>query len=664
MNIDYKGYEGTKLDIKDDTIIRKYYESINKDSIDFALDVNKYDYDEVKAVSDNRKNIISWYKGFNGKSVLELNADYGQITSEIIKTASKVVSVEPIKEKAEAIGRRIELDSDNSDKLTIKVCNPLKLNLKEKFDIVTLIGIDNENNNIEKYIEIAKKHLTDNGKILLAVNNKFGLKYFSGIKEKQEDAYNDLLGKSNIYATKFDVDSLLKKNGFKFKVFYPRRYFLLFCHSYIFYPIPNYEFTNAIFTDEFLPNEELILSRDLFFFDDKKEVGRFAEREVLKEIVKKNKFLFKDVCNSYLYEINVNKDDKLSSVKFVSFGLLRKIPFRIKTIIDNVKVRKFANNNLSITHIERIKTNIELLEKAGIKTIDRYKEEKVGDKKIVFIENDYIENSKTLDREIVDLLKNGNKDEALDKIRKFKADILDKFEVKTSNLNRNIFTANGVKVHGGKIKKLHFIEEGLIDLIFQNTFVIDGKLVPYDQEWLEVNTPIEYILFRCFRYMPELNEYFDINDLYKEFGIDEFVEEFISLDEKMQSLLRDEIFWDMHVKSIGNIEANKGNKEVVDELEDRIKDLEKLVYDKDVHINNLENIISNNKNEIASFQNQIAVISNSFSWKITKPIRFLSWMFNPFSHATFIDRIMPPGGRRRQKYDEKLASTIYLLSSL
>ena len=47
------------------------------------------------------------------------------------------------------------------------------------------------------------------------------------------------------------------------------------------------------------------------------------------------------------------------------------------------------------------------------------------------------------------------------------------------------------------------------------------------------------------------------------------------------------------------------------------------------------------------------------AWKIIKPFRFLAWVLNPFSGATFIDRIMPPGGRRRLKYDEKLAKKLW-----
>ena len=172
MNINLDDYELNELTIKEDTILRKYFlETHRYNSFDDALDVNKYDLDEVKAVSDNRKNIISWYENINGKTVLELGADFGQITGDLLRRAKKVVSVEKNKDKAEAIWRRYE-NEENIDSLEIKVCDPLKLNLKETFDFVTIIGKIRSISDFEKYMKIAEKHLNDDGKILFAFNNK------------------------------------------------------------------------------------------------------------------------------------------------------------------------------------------------------------------------------------------------------------------------------------------------------------------------------------------------------------------------------------------------------------------------------------------------------------------------------------------------------------
>ena len=45
--------------------------------------------------------------------------------------------------------------------------------------------------------------------------------------------------------------------------------------------------------------------------------------------------------------------------------------------------------------------------------------------------------------------------------------------------------------------------------------------------------------------------------------------------------------------------------------------------------------------------------------KINKIFKFALWVINPFSKASFIDRIMPPGGKRRIEYDKKQTEKIY-----
>lgn len=45
--------------------------------------------------------------------------------------------------------------------------------------------------------------------------------------------------------------------------------------------------------------------------------------------------------------------------------------------------------------------------------------------------------------------------------------------------------------------------------------------------------------------------------------------------------------------------------------------------------------------------------------KVKKIINFIWWVINPFNGASFIDRIMPPGGKRRIKYDKKQTEKKY-----
>ena len=84
------------------------------------------------------------------------------------------------------IGENLEITTELQTKTeNVVVCKNLKESeIKNKFDYIVLIGIF-EDKKIEEVIEIlkiSKKLLDTNGKILLAMKNKFGMKYWAGQK--------------------------------------------------------------------------------------------------------------------------------------------------------------------------------------------------------------------------------------------------------------------------------------------------------------------------------------------------------------------------------------------------------------------------------------------------------------------------------------------------
>ena len=52
-------------------------------------------------------------------------------------------------------------------------------------------------------------------------------------------------------------------------------------------------------------------------------------------------------------------------------------------------------------------------------------------------------------------------------------------------------------------------------------------------------------------------------------------------------------------------------------------------------IDDLTNLIHKKDHELDDYANQLRTISNSISWKLTKPIRILSWVLNPFNRSKF-----------------------------
>ena len=623
MKLNLECYEETefnKVTDKEKEIIELFFGGDDVLELEKLLHKNS-DYEHVKAISDNRKNIVSFYPIEKNETVLEIGAGFGEITEELCKKAKKVVAIESKKEKAEIIAKR----HNDIENLEIYAGELKNIRLNEKFDYITLIGQLENENDVDLLIEQAIENLKEDGKILIAINNNFTGKCFSKIDNTSEEV-------SISQEEQVELENVKRKlidKKFETKVFYP---------------IPDYVFTNAIYTDEFLPDEEHITSRYWEMFNARFENSNYLEKEQLKEIVKRDPKLFKNFSNSYF--IVAQKDMKKIDLKAATYGMYRKKEYRIKTTIKENEVVKVANHEAGLKHIYNIKENINILNNAGIKTLDRFENNAIISR--------FVKNELTLDKVIINLLKENKEDDAISLITKFKTEILDKFE-KTNEISNNVFEKFNIEYDKDKINGLTFVKEGLYDLIFQNCFVIDNEFFVYDQEWKEENLPVEYILYRALKNLPEINEYVDIQELYKKFNISDYVDVLENLDQTILKDLYNDFLWEIYVRAHTSIVREK---EINKNKDKALSELKKLVFDKDVHIQNLENEIISCNYKIQNYENQLSIITYSLSWKITKPLRYFSWLINPKTNASFLDRVLPVGCKLRNKYDARKAKKV------
>ena len=241
-----------------------------------------------------------------------------------------------------------------------------------------------------------------------------------------------------------------------------------------------------------------------------------------------------------------------------------------------------------------------------LKTIDSYDDEKIISK---YVEND------TFDRIILNTVKKESKDKALELIKKFEQTLLDNLE--EGSKENNVFDRYEIEYEKDIINNMKFAKYGLWDLIFQNCFYIDNDFYFYDQEWMEENIPIKFILYRAVKYFTKIRKYISIEELYEYLNIDEKeLEIFEKLDDKIQEKSRNDNTW--------KIQKNGRN---IEELR-----IQKLT---DNHtINLLNNEIQNKNNEIAELkkvyentQNKIDFIYQSKSWKIAEKLRKIRQMF-------------------------------------
>lgn len=535
-------------------------------------------------LSDIKRNIINWYPFKKNSTVLEIGVEIGEVTKELCLKNEKVVSVKLKKDATEY--------NYSKDNLEVFSCRLENIKLEEKFDYVVLIGtldkaeeiLQDENAELI-LLKYAKEHLKDDGKILIACDNKLGIDKSSVLNDGKYKLSKSIL--NNMFKT-LDLDN--------------KKYY---------YVLPNYRTPNVIFTDDYLPNEESI-TRNFTLYSDKEIV--FSEQvKRYRDLIQENREYFKDFANSFFIELSQNKIQD-NDIKFVSFSNIRKSEYRIKTIINSKYVTKEAVDEKSSKHIESTKNNINIMQNSNIKTIDSYDDEKII--------SQFQNNVNTLDKVILEKFQNNDIKEGIKQIRDFMQFIITNFE--KSDSEKNVFDKYNISYTKDQIQNLHFIKNGLWDLIFQNCFYINNEYYFYDQEWYEENIPVEFIIYRAILYCTSLNKYVSNEELYNNIGIDAAnLRVFRILDDALQRNIRDNDIWNIHC-SQNTIEK------VTNMAKGKVQEYERLLYDLRAEKIALQNEILNKNHEIKYKEEIIKEkddiingIYNSGTWKMTEPLRKL-----------------------------------------
>lgn len=240
-----------------------------------------------------RKNIINWYPFKSDSDILEIGSGMGAITGTLCDRAKSVTAVELSKQRASAIEERCR----EKENLEIIVGNFNDIKFNKKFDYITLIGVleyaslyTNTKEPFNDFLKYIKNLLKDDGKLLIAIENQFGMKYFSGAAEDHTGrTYDGILGYENKKGIrtfgKKELKELLRQNGFQYTKFY--------------YPMPDYKLPNIIFSDDYLPTEESIKKYTPYLSEENSEVI-FDEKKAFKDIIKNNQFDF--FANSFFVE--------------------------------------------------------------------------------------------------------------------------------------------------------------------------------------------------------------------------------------------------------------------------------------------------------------------------------------------------------------------------
>lgn len=445
-----------------------------------SLAENASDYATIYNFSPIRNNIVSWCD--LGNKILEIGGELGAITGSLLQKGS-VTSFERNPEYAALLKRRHP---------SANVVTSLN-GITEKFDSILLIGSLSEYSEGDEvgFIRSLSDMLSEGGKLFIATDNSLAIGKLSG--RISSDYFDNGYSKSQII-------NFLKSANLSYSSFL--------------YPAPDYRFTNVIFSDDHMPDIESIKRR--LIYSPELPVSSFNENEYLRRFIDSEPDAFPYIADSFM--VVASRDKTPSTPKLVCFSVYRKKEYMISTVVGDTYAVKSAVSQDSQAHLQSIGSNISILSDKGIEILDSYGNNIVTSK---------ICNGKTFDQILLETYKN----EGISSFLKLGNNFFSTVE-KSCGKGKDtdtIFERFGIEISDEIRSKLHFLEHGFMDMIFQNCFFENGKLSFYDQEWMYKNTPLEYIIFRALTNSEAITQNVS-EDLFELFGISQFVEIFYDLN--------------------------------------------------------------------------------------------------------------------------------------
>ena len=365
MNDRIKTVGGVKLDLTDYTGDDRYSDGEEeKKLLKYAVSCTPGQTDRICMddpswavqyhFSSLRENILRWYPIRETDRVLEIGAGCGAVTRTLAQRAKEVVCVD--------LSRRRSLINANRNRdlknIRIHVGNFMDTapHLEGPFDVITLIGVFEYGRSyiegehpFSDFLKTVRSLLKEDGSLLIAIENRLGLKYFAGCREDHTgvffegiEGYHEGTGVRTF--SRPELKALLAEGGFRDPSFY--------------YPYPDYKFPMEMFSDRYLPRAGQLhenmqnFDRDrMLLFDESRVFDSFAGTD-----------LFPVFSNSFFVEAGGRRN----APAFVKFSNERREDLCIRTEIleedGKWRVRKCPQSDEASGHILALSKHEKALE--------------------------------------------------------------------------------------------------------------------------------------------------------------------------------------------------------------------------------------------------------------------------------------------------------------
>lgn len=429
-------------------------------------------------MSDLRENLLEWYPFESGAELLEIGAGCGALTGLFSRRVKKVTCIELSKKRSMINAER----NRNQDNIVIKIGNFEDIRIEQKFDYITLIGVWEYAglyvSGEEPHKEMLRKlqrYLKPQGKLIIAIENKMGLKYWNGAKEDHlgkafvgiED-YRNTLGIRTF--SKPEICAVLEGTGISRYEFY--------------YPMPDYKLPDTIFSDKYMPAVGDVRTWGKNY--DSVRIALYNEGIAWDQVCRDG------MCSYFANSFLVVCGGQDSPVRYAHYTGTRNKEYQTKTVIEDggrVKKSYLWKGSRKYDIFAKMQGNYRILQKEFPRLV--YLEPAVREN---VLEYPYIKGS-SLETELMGKLH--DPDRIIARFRELFGHYLEidrkytgVFEV--TDEYREYFGDSFVET------KEMALQVTNIDMALQNLIVADGKVFCIDYEWVfDFPVPFEFVLYRC-----------------------------------------------------------------------------------------------------------------------------------------------------------------------
>ena len=429
------------------------------------------------------------------------------------------------------------------DKSFAVVCAPVEQSCntewtqeyKGGFDYLIAVEALECTENPEQVLQSWRSLLKEDGRLLLGMNNRFGIRYFCGDRDPYTGRnFDGIEGYRRAYDKKEDVfrgrcysrnemEKMLRAAGWNFFRFFS--------------VLPDLQNPGLIYAEDYLPNEDL--ANRLFPTYNYPDTV-FLEEAPLYESLD-NDGLFHKLANAWLIECG--SKEALCDVLHVTCSMERGRESALCTVVRRTGiVEKRAVYSEGEARLEKLAAHAKELKERGIPVVDTKLKGGVCQMPLIQAEVGQVYLKKLL---------RTDRERFLQEMDHFRDLILRSSAIVESDQGDG---------EGAILRK------GYVDMVPLNSFYIDGEFVFYDQEFCEENYPANAIISRMvgtfYAGNVELMKILPVEELYERYGLTKYRERWQRMEgEFLRDLRKERELRIYHEACRGNVETIYANRQ-------------------------------------------------------------------------------------------------------